>query len=49
MTVENLMDMMVSRREYYIAMNAVLISFSRCQDDSYVQFIVDDQIVDGMK
>ena len=30
MTVENLMDMIVSRREYYIAMNAVIISFSRC-------------------
>ena len=49
MTVENLLDMIVNRREYYISMNAVLISFSRCQDDSFVQFIVDDKVVDGMK
>ena len=42
MTIEDLMDMIVNRREYYISMNAVLISFSRCQDDSFVEFLLDN-------
>ncbi len=36
MTVENLLDEIVSRREYFISMNAAFISFSRCEDDSFV-------------